>query len=150
MKIHLKRVNDSVRFEATNARGHKVLLEGSKNIGGEDIAPSPTEYLVMAQAACTAIDIVELLKKMRQNLQHLEIESTSERAQDMVPRLFTHIHLHYLIYGDVDPSKAEKAISMSIDKYCTVSKMIDSIAKITHSFEIIRRVGEEKEIKPGN
>jgi len=45
--------------------------------------------------------------------------------------------LHYLIYGDVDPAKAEKAISLSIDKYCTVSKMIDSIAKITHSFEIL-------------
>ena len=150
MKIHLKRVNNTVRFEATNTRGHKVLIEGSKNIGGEDIAPSPTEYLVMAHAACTAIDIVELLKKMRQKLQHLEIESTSERAQDMVPKLFTHIHLHYIVYGDVDPSKAEKAISMSIDKYCTVSKMIDSIARITHSFEIIRREGEEKEIKSSN
>ena len=138
MKIHLKRVNDSVRFEATNARGHSVLIEGSKNIGGEDEAPSPTELLVMSQAACTAIDIVELLKKMRQPLLHLEIDSEAERAQDMVPKLITHIHLHYKVYGDVDPAKAEKAISMSIDKYCTVSKMIDGIAKITHSFEIIK------------
>jgi len=137
MKIHLKRVNDAVQFEATNARGHSVLIEGSKNIGGEDIAPSPTELLIMSQAACTAIDIVELLKKMRQPLTHIEIDSEAERAQDMVPKLFTHIHLHYKIYGDVDPGKAEKAISMSIDKYCTVSKMIDGIAKITHSFEII-------------
>jgi len=137
MKIHLKRVNETVRFEATNARGHTVLIEGSTNIGGEDLAPSPTEYLIMAQAACTAIDIVELLKKMRQKLKHLEIESNAERAQDQVPKLFTHIHLHYLIYGEVDPAKAEKAISLSIDKYCTVSKMIDSIAKITHSFEVI-------------
>jgi len=138
MKIHLKRVNDAVRFEATNARGHSVLIEGSKNIGGEDVAPSPTELLVMSQAACTAIDIVELLKKMRQPLNHLEIDSEAERAQDMVPKLINHIHLHYKIYGAVDPVKAEKAISMSIDKYCTVSKMIDGIAKITHSFEIIQ------------
>jgi putative redox protein len=137
MKIHLKRVNDKVRFEATNARGHSVLIEGSRNIGGEDVAPSPTELLVMSQAACTAIDIVELLKKMRQPLTHLEIDSEAERAQDMVPKLIKHIHLHYKVYGDVDPAKAEKAISMSIDKYCTVSKMIDGIAKITHSFEII-------------
>ena len=136
MKIHLKRVNQAVRFEATNARGHKVLIEGSKNIGGEDLAPSPTEYLIMSQAACTAIDVVELLKKMRQPLTDLEIESDAERAQDQVPKLFTHIHLHYKIYGDVNPVKAEKAISMSIEKYCTVSKMIDHIAKITHSFEI--------------
>jgi putative redox protein len=138
MKIHLKRVNDTVLFEATNARGHSVLMEGSATIGGEDVAPSPTELLIMSQAGCTAIDIVELLKKMRQPLTHIEIDSEAERAQDMVPKLFTHIHLHYKIYGDVDPAKAEKAISMSIDKYCTVSKMIDHIAKITHSFEIIR------------
>jgi putative redox protein len=138
MKIHLRRVNDAVRFEATNARGHKVLIEGSKNIGGEDIAPSPTEYLIMSQAACTAIDVVELLKKMRQPLTGLEIESDAERAQDQVPKLFTHIHLHYKVYGDVNPAKAEKAISLSIEKYCTVSKMIDHIARITHSFEIIR------------
>lgn len=137
MKISLKRVNDTVRFEATNARGHKVLIEGSKNIGGEDLAPSPTEYLVMSHAACTAIDVVELLKKMRQPLTHLEIESDSERAQDQVPKLFTHIHLHYKIYGNVKKAKAEKAISLSIEKYCTVSRMIDHIAKITHSFEII-------------
>ena len=91
----------------------------------------------MSHAACTAIDVVELLKKMRQPLTHLEIESDSERAQDQVPKLFTHIHLHYKIYGNVKKAKAEKAISLSIEKYCTVSRMIDHIAKITHSFEII-------------
>ena len=137
MKISLKRVNDTVLFEATNARGHKVLIEGNKDIGGENLAPSPTELFIMSQAACTAVDIVELLKKMRQPLMHLEIETTAERAQDQVPKIFTHIHLHYKIYGNVKEAKAEKVIAMSIEKYCTVSKMIDHIAQITHSFEII-------------
>lgn len=136
MKIHLKRVNDAVRFEASNERGHVVYIEGNRNIGGEDLAPSPTELLLMSQAGCTAIDIVELLKKMRQPVDHLEIEATGERAQDQVPRIFTSIHLHYKIYGRVKPAKAEKAITMSITKYCTVSKMIDQVATITHSFEI--------------
>jgi putative redox protein len=136
MHIHLKRVNDTVLFEATNSRGHSILVEGSKAIGGQDIAPSPTELLVMSQAACTAIDIVELLKKMRQSLQHLEIESEAGRSSDQVPRLITQIHLHYKLFGEVDPAKAEKAISMSISKYCTVSKMIDGIARMTYSFEI--------------
>ena len=137
MKIYLKRVNDAVRFEASNERGHTVYIEGNRNIGGEDLAPSPTELLLMSQAGCTAIDIVELLKKMRQPVGHLEIEATGERAQDQVPRIFTSIHLHYKIYGKVKPVKAEKAITMSITKYCTVSKMIDQVATITHSFEII-------------
>ena len=68
MKIYLKRTNQAVLFEATNERGHTVNIEGSRNIGGEDSAPSPTELLLMSQAGCTAIDVVELLKKMRQPL----------------------------------------------------------------------------------
>jgi putative redox protein len=137
MKIYLKRVNDAVLFEAWNERGHTVHIEGSRNIGGEDSAPSPTELLLMSQAGCTAIDIVELLKKMRQPVDHIEIEVNGERAADLIPKIFTSIHLHYTIYGNVKPAKAEKAISMSITKYCTVSKMIDQVAAITHSFEII-------------
>ncbi|MDZ4749422.1 MAG: OsmC family protein [Saprospiraceae bacterium] len=137
MKIYLRRTNQSVLFEATNERGHTVNIEGSRNIGGEDSAPSPTELLLMSQAGCTAIDVVELLKKMRQPLKHIEIETEGFRAQDQIPKIFTHIHLHYKLYGQVQPEKAEKAISMSLEKYCTVSKMIDQVARLTHSFEVI-------------
>ena len=137
MKVYLKRVNDSVLFEARNERGHTIHIEGSPNIGGKDSAPSPTELLLMSQAGCTAIDIVELLKKMRQPITHLEIEVNGERATDQIPKIFTTIHLHYTIYGNVKPAKAEQAITMSITKYCTVSKMIDQVATISHSFEII-------------
>jgi len=137
MKIYLKRTNQAVRFEATNERGHTVNIEGSKDIGGEDSAPSPTELLLMSQAGCTAIDVVELLKKMRQPLEHLEIETEGFRAQDQVPKVFKRIHLHYKLYGNINPAKAEKAISMSIEKYCTISKMIDQVAMITHSFEVL-------------
>jgi putative redox protein len=138
MKIYLKRTNQAVLFEATNERGHTVNIEGSTDIGGVDSAPSPTELLLMSQAGCTAIDVVELLKKMRQPLEHLEIETEGFRAQDRVPKVFTHIHLHYKLYGDVQPAKAEKAISMSIEKNTTQRKMIDQVAKLTHSFEVIK------------
>ena len=137
MKIHLKRVNDIVRFEASNERGHTVLIEGGKSVGGEGLAPYPTELFMMSQASCTAIDVVELLKKMRQPLQHIEIELDGQRAQDQVPKLFTHIHMHFKLYGDIQSSKADKAISLSVEKYCTVTKMIDHIAKVTYSFDIL-------------
>jgi putative redox protein len=138
MKVFLRKINDRVLFEASNSRGHTINIEGSRDIGGEDSAPSPTELLLMSQAGCTAIDVVELLKKMRQPLEHLEIETEGHRAQDQVPKIFTGIHLHYKIYGDVQPEKADKAISMSIEKYCTISKMIDQVAKLTYSFEVIK------------
>ncbi|MDQ3015344.1 MAG: OsmC family protein [Bacteroidota bacterium] len=137
MKITLKRINDAVCFEASNERGHTVRVEGGHNAGGEDQAPTPTELFMMSQAACTAVDIVDLLKKMRQPLIHLEIEADGHRAEDQIPRIFTSIHLHYRIYGNVKPAKAEKAISMSIEKYCTISKMIDKVATITFSFDIL-------------
>ncbi len=140
MKITLKRVNTAVRFEATNERGHTVTIEGGTTIGGQDLAPSPTEYLLMSHAGCTAIDVVELLKKMRQPLDHLEIEMDGQRAQDQIPKVFTAIHLHYKLFGNIKESKADQAISMSIEKYCTVSKMIDQVAKITYSFEILPTV----------
>jgi putative redox protein len=50
--------------------------------------------------------------------------------------VFTHIHLHYNLYGHVEPAKAEKAISLSIERYCTVTKMIDKMARVTHTFTI--------------
>ena len=140
MKITLKQVNNAVRFEAQNERGHTVLIEGGRNAGGEDLAPSPTEYLMISQASCTAVDIVELLKKMRQPLERLEIEAEGKRAEDQIPKIFTGIHLHYKIYGDVKESKVEKAIKLSIEQYCTVSKMIDHITKITYSFEVFRQI----------
>jgi putative redox protein len=140
MKVFLRKINNRVLFEASNSRGHTINIEGSRDIGGEDSAPSPTELLLMSQAGCTAIDVVELLKKMRQPLEHLEIETEGHRAQDQVPKIFTGIHLHYKIYGNVQPEKADKAISMSIEKYCTISKMIDQVARLTYSFEVIKDV----------
>lgn len=137
MKIYLRRINQAIHFEANNERGHKVYIDGSKRFGGEDSAPSPTEYLLMSQAGCTAIDVVELLKKMHQPLRHIELESEAQQAQDRVPKVFTHIHIHYKLYGAIKPEKADKAISLSIEKYCTVSKMIDHMVNITYGFEII-------------
>lgn len=137
MKTYLRRINDTVLFEASNDRGHKVRIEGSREIGGEDSAPFPTELLLMSQASCTAIDVVELLRKMRQSLIHIEIESQGERIPGAIPPVFDTIHLHYRLFGDVQPEKADSAISKSIQKYCTVSKMIDQVSKITYSFEIL-------------
>lgn len=137
MKISLKQAHTAVLFEATNSRGHTVAIEGAEDIGGSGSAPSPTEYLLMSHAGCTAIDVADLLKKMRQPLRHLEVESHGHLEANQIPRVFTTIHLHFKLFGDIQIRKAEKAISMSLNQYCTVSKMIDRIAHITYSFEII-------------
>lgn len=137
INISLKKAKDQVLFEAHNDRGHIVYVEGNELIGGTNSAPSPTEYLVIAHMSCTAIDIVELCRKMRQPLSHLEIESKAIRAEDQIPRIITDIHLHFKLYGNIKPAKAEKIINMSVEKYCTVSRMIDKVARIKTTFEIL-------------
>ena len=109
MKIYLKRTNQAVRFEATNERGHTVSIEGSKDIGGEDSAPSPTELLLMSQAGCTAIDVVELLRKMRQPLEHLEIETEGSGPRTRCQK-FLHTYIcitNYMVTSNLQKQKKQ-------------------------------------------
>ncbi len=137
MKVTLKRLNKDVLFEGANAEGNTIHLDGSPEIGGEGKGMRPTESLLVSIAACSSIDVVVLLKKMRQQLDDIQVEITGERAEDQVPKIFTKIHLHFILTGKIKPEKAAQAVQLSADKYCTVAKMVDSVAEITHDFEII-------------
>lgn len=142
MKIYLKSTEQPARYEAVNERGHTVSIEGRSEYGGQDTAPSPTELLMMSQAGCTAIDVMALLKKMRQPVLKVEIDSDGSRTPGQIPNVLDEIHLHFRLYGEVESEKAEKAIKMSIEKYCPISKMIDQVTQITYSFEIIAEDGQ--------
>jgi len=89
----------------------------------------------MAAAACSSIDVETLLKKMRQDVKSISVEIDSTRADD-VPAVFTKMHLHYIINGDVKEDKAQKAVQMSMEQYCSVSLMLAKAVEITHSFEV--------------
>lgn len=136
MKINLKRLNDAVHFEGINAHGNTIHMDGSEAIGGEGKGVRPMELLLFGIASCSGIDIVSLLKKMRQNLEDIQVEVTGEREEGAVPAVFTDIHVHYKIFGDVKEDKAQKAVKMSMEQYCSVSKMIEKAAKITYSVEV--------------
>ena len=136
-KITLHRLNDSMHFEMTNATGHSVQTDSSPDAGGQNLAVRPMEMLLMALASCSTIDVVLILKKMRQQLDDVKVEVTGERAEDEVPKIYKKIHLHYKLYGEIGENQAKKAIGISIEKYCSVAKMIDSVADITWDFEII-------------
>ena len=136
MKVQLKRVNNSVRFEAKNVAGNSVLIEGGPDIGGEGKGVRPTEALLMSLAACSSIDVVLILKKMRQQLDDIQVEVDGERALDEVPAVFKKIHLIFHLTGQIKPEKAAQAIQLSVEKYCTVAMMLDKSVVITHSFTI--------------
>lgn len=136
MKINLKRINENYLMEATNEEGKSIQMDGSTSIGGENLAPRPMQVVLMALAGCTSIDVLSVLRKKRQVVEEYDVEVTAEREEGKIPSLFTEIHIKFLLKGDLDPEKVERAIQLSADKYCSVSRLLEKTANITWSFSI--------------
>ncbi len=123
-------------MEATNEDGNSIRMDGSESIGGENLAARPMQVVLMALAGCTSIDVLSILRKMKQDVVDYDVEVTAEREEGKVPSLFTNIHIKYLLQGELDNEKVEKAITLSAEKYCSVTKLLEKTAKITWSFSI--------------
>lgn len=137
MKIELSRADDAYHFISTSEDGHTVISDGSTAIGGGNKGMRPMEMVLAALASCSSIDIVLILKKQRQTLKDIKVTITGNRATDQIPAVFTDIHIHFRLFGNIKPKKAEQAVTGSMERYCSVSKMLERTVKITHSHEII-------------
>lgn len=130
MQARVKWVEDQT-FLGESASGHQVLMDG--NAG--DKAPSPMEMVLMSLGGCSAIDVVSILKKGRNDVRDCEVKLTSERREE-APRLFTRINVHFIVTGTgLTDQVVERAVTLSAEKYCSVSLMLGQAAIITHSFE---------------
>ncbi len=136
MIVELERLDDNYHMQVTNEGGNTVLLDGSPDIGGGNKAMRPMQMLLSSLAGCTAIDVILFLRKMKEPLEDIKMTVTGEREKDKTPSLFTEITIKYKLFGNIDPKKAERAISMSVDKYCSVSKMIEKQAPVKWEMEI--------------
>ena len=129
---------DGMLMVGKSHSGHSITMDGPTDIGGENLGVRPMEMLLLGVAGCTMIDVVTTLKKMRQNLTHCETKISAERA-DKHPKVFTDIHIHFIVQGkDLDSKKVDKAITLSAEKYCSASIMLGKTANITHDFEVIK------------
>ena len=137
MKITLKRLDDDFHMEAVNEEGCKIETDGAPKIGGHNKGLRPMQLLLAAAGSCSSIDIILILKKQKQHLKDLEVEVTAEREQGKVPSLFTDIHIHFKFFGDILDAKAKRAVDLSIEKYCSVVKILQETAKVTSSYEVI-------------
>ena len=136
MKVAIERVNDKVHLQARNEFGNVVDIDGSADIGGQDLGARPMQLVLMALGGCTSMDVLSMLEKMRDEVQSYKVTVEAERAEDH-PRVFTSIHVHYIFSGNINPKNIERAIQLSMDKYCSVTHMLNKTADITHSYEII-------------
>ena len=129
MKVQLKSAAGDLAFTAANEKGHEYFFSGN----GDGV--SPMEALLMSAAGCSSIDAELFLKKMRQPLEKIEVEVEGKRAEDP-PKVFTDIHLKFTLYGDLDDKKVKKALDMSMNTYCSVSKMLEKAAKLSYEYQI--------------
>ena len=124
-------------FVGESVTGHKVLMDGPTEGGGNDLGPRPMEMLLLGMGACSCYDVVSILKKSRQNIVTCEAYIDSNRAETE-PKVFTDIHINFRISGtDLKERQVQRAVSLSAEKYCSASIMLGAMAKVSHAFEII-------------
>ncbi|WP_429497732.1 OsmC family protein [Robbsia andropogonis] len=129
--------HEGMAFAAETGSGHLVTMDGAPEGGGRNLSPRPMEMLLVGTGGCTAYDVVMILKKSRQDVQGCTVKLDAERASED-PKVFTKIHFHFTVSGrHLDPSKVERAINLSHDKYCSASVMLAHTAALTHSFDIV-------------
>lgn len=136
MKVEIERKNKAVYLEAQNEDGIIVKMDGSEDIGGENLGARPMQLVLMGLGGCTSMDVLSMLKKMREEVKSYKVKIEAERASDY-PKVFTKIHIHFILEGIEKKENVEKAIQLSMDKYCSVTHMLNSTADITHSFELV-------------
>jgi putative redox protein len=126
------------RLEGKNEKGLTVNFDAPKEHGGEETALSPMENVLASLAACSSFHVLAILRKKRQKVSAYSVEATAERREDPPPRVFTKIHLKYIVKGEnISPEAVESAIKLSEEKYCSVGGMLQKAVPITSSFEII-------------
>lgn len=124
-------------MQAMNEDGNTIDIDGAPEIGGENKGFRPMQLLAAGAGACSSIDIVSILQKQREELKDLKVEISAEREAGKTPSLFTTIHLHYILSGNPDPKKVERALELSLTKYCSVVKILEKTAEISYTYEII-------------
>lgn len=127
---------DGMMFEASADSGHTVVMDGPPELGGRNRGSRPMEVVLMGTGACSAADVVSILEKSRQDVTDCVVELEAERAET-VPRVFTRIHMHYIVTGrGLKPEAVERAVRLSADKYCSATRMLNKTATVSHDFEI--------------
>jgi putative redox protein len=135
LKARIKWI-EGVSFVAETGSGHAVVVDGSPDAGGRNLGPRPMELVLAGTAACSAFDVVWILKKCRQPIVDCEVDAEAERAPDD-PKIFTRIHLKYRVSGSgLNPAQVERAVKLSKEKYCSATLMLAKTAEITYEIAI--------------
>ena len=136
MKSTIKWV-DGAMFVGESGSGHAIVIDGPPEAGGRNAGIRPMELVLTGLGACSAFDVVSILKKSRQAISDCRVELEAERAET-IPKVFTRIHLHFVVTGvELKTASVERAVKLSAEKYCSATIMLRDVVEITHDFEIV-------------
>ncbi len=135
MRARVKWV-EAVSFVGETDSGHALVMDGAPESGGRNLGPRPMEMVLLGLGGCTAFDVVSILAKARQPVRDCVVEIEAERA-DSVPKVFTSIHLRYVLSGEgLDEKAVARAVRLSAEKYCSVSMMLGRSVELSHDYRI--------------
>lgn len=124
-------------FVAETGSGHLLTMDGAPDGGGRNLAPRPMETVLAGAGACTAYDVVLILKRGRHAVRGCQVKVQADRAETD-PKVFTHIRLHFVVTGRQLPEAAvARAIELSHEKYCSATIMLAKTAEVTTSYAIV-------------
>ena len=136
MEVELIRQDKAFHFEAKGSAAVGVQIDANSSVGGHDLGARPMELILMGLGGCSAIDVLSILKKQRQDIEDVRIVVDGTREEGVVPSVFKKIHLTYIITGTAKREKVEQAIVLSMEKYCSVTAMLRGSVEITWSLTI--------------
>ena len=136
MKARVKWLENAA-FVGESGSGHAVVIDGPEHIGGRNLGPRPMDMMLLSVGSCSSVDVIYILQKARQPVSGCEVEVSGTRA-DTEPKVFTAIHLHFIISGKgLSDAQVKRAVALSAEKYCSASIMLgQGGVAMTHSHEV--------------
>jgi len=137
MKATIKWV-DGAMFLGESGSGHSIVMDGPEDAGGRNMGVRPMEMLLLGLGGCSSFDVMNILRKGRQQVTDCRTELSAQRA-DAIPAVFEKIHLHFIVSGKgLDAEKVKRAVELSAEKYCSASIMLGKAGvALTHDFEVV-------------
>ena len=139
VKVDVNWLGEGYHFEAGNEQGGLIRIDGNTNAYGLQSGISPMQMLLAGAAGCSAIDVISILKKQRQNLKTLKVDVTGDSVKlDAGYSEYTSIHMQFTLSGKLDEKKVARALELSITKYCSVSKALERVSDISYDYLIVK------------
>lgn len=137
MKVDVNWLGKDFHMEAGNEEGGIIRIDGKTNIGGLEGGMSPMQLLLAGIGGCSAIDVISILEKQKQDLKSLKVEVDGDKQKNDVGfSEYKSIHMHFILSGNLDEKKVKRALDLSITKYCSVSKALEKGSEISYDFVI--------------